>query len=856
MDSNNTVSISIFKSATDPKPFDAILYQSALERISNGFYQKEVEAIRGETDKKKRNVLKKKLPCVTWSGDFVYRNTTPENLKQYSGIICHDVDELAPGQVAHLKTELSKDPNVYAVFVSPSGNGLKVLFKVDADESTHLTYWQSIGRYLNSVYSIVPDESCKDITRLCFLSYDTTIHINEQCRLVGEEFLLSTLTFSTEPAAQPKPTTAQEQKPIPTETDLEQKFLKICHDTASKKYFPAQGNYNAYINLFSLFALRYDIDETTTAHAVAQYCGWPSPDKEDIAVIRSAYQKFAGERGIWKEDYLSKNTTTAATVKTNKAASKAAPKEATYNDEVKFWYKTTKTDKDGKPVVDSTTGEIKEEYRLSYDAGITFLHNNGFCLFPAGDGYRFIRVDENKSQVELTNEIKIEKFFLDYLNSDDSDEFKKVREIFRRSVSKYCNERQLRGMKYYTPQLRKDTPDAAYVYFNNCYFEITKDEARRYDYHKTDGFIWKKQVIEHEFSNLEWMGCDFHQFLIRAITAKQVNDESELDESDRKKYLAAVTGIGYMLHKYKNPTLTKTIIGVDKKTRSNNDETNGGSGKSLYSKAVGKMMNMLILDGPNFKFEDQFAFQRVGPDTELINFNDVLGNFNFNRLFGMITEEFTYNPKYQPSVTVPFSESPKFYISTNHTLRGDGESVRRRQHIIEFSDYFNADHTPAKEFGRMFFYGWDDQEWSRFYGYFMHCIKTYLDIGLVDFPLENYALRKLLEWNQGAGVELNDYLNETVKDQLIHKPIFDKKKLFEGFLGTTSVDVKYIKLNSFSGQLKIWANINNLEINAHKNGERDRRNGIDYLTFTYAKKEDNDRDIFTEVVEGYESGLI
>src|SRR5690606_10827003 len=152
---------------------------------------------------------------------------------------------------------------------------------------------------------------------------------------------------------------------------------------------------------------------------------------------------------------------------------------------------------------------------------------------------------------------------------------------------------------------------------------------------------------------------------------------------------------------------------------------------SLLSKAIGKILNMLILDGPNFKFDDQFAFQRCAPDTEIINFNDVNPGFNFARLFGMITEEFTYQPKYQPAVTMPFSESPKFYVSTNHTLKGDGESIRRRQHIIEFSDFFNADHTPAKEFGRMFFYDWDSEEWSRFYSFFVHCIRLYLEHGLI-----------------------------------------------------------------------------------------------------------------------------
>lgn len=830
--------ISVFTSARNPDPvqenytarniFDLIKYDQRTRF--------QIEKIRSEQDKKTRDNLKKSLRAVTWSGTFSKRNT--ESLIKYSGIICMDIDGLqSMAEAAAARDTVSQSEYVYAAFISPSGNGIKILFRSVETEKQHTQVWQSIADYLKETYNLEADKSGKDICRLCFISHDPEVYINHECRQFG-----STDFVQLKAQTEVKPFASGERN-----------SLDLCHRLASKHYEPVAGNYNKYINVFSIFANRYGIDPTECAWAIAKNCGFPSPDKDDIGTIRSVYAKFASENGQWKE----KSRADRKQEDAGKPAKKATVQKGIgeVDDSVQFWYKVDKLDKNGEPKCDQN-GEVLVDYKLSYDAGIEFLQNNGFFKMVEGDGYRLIRVDEEQRQVEVVYELRLEEFMLGYLKSERTDEFNRVRELFRKSINSYCNPRQFAGLDYYTADFRRDTQDAAYVYFANEWAEITKEGITFQPYSQMKGFIWKKQLIDHKYSPVDFHGCDYHLFILRAISGKKVSHESELDETDLKKYQAAVTGIGYLLHKYKDPALTKAVIAVDKKTRGSAEEMNGGSGKSMYGKAVGKMLNMLTIDGQNFKFDDQFAFQGASLDTELINFNDVNGSFRFHRLFGMLTEGFTYRGLYKNSVTLAYADSPKAYISTNLIIMGEGDSFRRRQHLLEFSDYFNANNTPAKEFKRMFFDQWDDEEWNKFYAFFLHCLQTFLEKGLVDFPIENYNMRKLLEWYRGAGVELNDYLNETILDQLVFNQEFEKKELYNGFIAACSVDVKNVTANAFTKQLELWAKVHGLEINAHKNGERDRRNGKDYLRFTHIPKDpdcnqEEEPDIFQQQIDSY-----
>lgn len=138
-------------------------------------FAKEIDAIRNaKPDEQER--LKKMLPGVTFGGTFSKRSM--KGLIQASGLLCLDFDE--PGYCA----PDSLIPFVFASFRSPRG-GLKVVVRipvVDKDED-----FKAYFRALEKEYPDT-DPSSKDISRICFLSADADLYLNE-CAQVWDKRL-------------------------------------------------------------------------------------------------------------------------------------------------------------------------------------------------------------------------------------------------------------------------------------------------------------------------------------------------------------------------------------------------------------------------------------------------------------------------------------------------------------------------------------------------------------------------------------------------------------------------------------------------------------------------------------------
>lgn len=118
---------------------------------------------------------KKQLPAVTWSGTFTERAN--DKLVNYSGLLCADLDRLGT-RLKEVREKLTCSAYAWAVFLSPSGDGLKVVFRVLADQSKHSGSFLAIEQYVKEMAGVQVDQSCKDVARLCFLSYDPQIFHN------------------------------------------------------------------------------------------------------------------------------------------------------------------------------------------------------------------------------------------------------------------------------------------------------------------------------------------------------------------------------------------------------------------------------------------------------------------------------------------------------------------------------------------------------------------------------------------------------------------------------------------------------------------------------------------------------
>ena len=166
--------VSIAASLFDSKIHE-IGVDKALDRIKNGNSKDRVEEVRsGKKD------AKKLLPVVLFSGMFEQRKDS--SLKKHSGFIVLDFDNLT--DVEYAKTKLATDEHSYATWISPSGNGVKVLVRVTNPEH-HESHFRALEKYYDKAYGLEIDSTGKNTSRACYESYDPNIVINKDCKKFG-----------------------------------------------------------------------------------------------------------------------------------------------------------------------------------------------------------------------------------------------------------------------------------------------------------------------------------------------------------------------------------------------------------------------------------------------------------------------------------------------------------------------------------------------------------------------------------------------------------------------------------------------------------------------------------------------
>lgn len=123
---------------------------------------------------------KKALPGVMWSGTFTLRKK--DALLQHSGLLCADLDELGREKLGEVSAKLRQSPFLWAVFVSPTADGLKAVFRVRANLANHEASFRAVEQHVFELTGVEIDKKCSDVSRLCFLSHDPDVHLNESAR--------------------------------------------------------------------------------------------------------------------------------------------------------------------------------------------------------------------------------------------------------------------------------------------------------------------------------------------------------------------------------------------------------------------------------------------------------------------------------------------------------------------------------------------------------------------------------------------------------------------------------------------------------------------------------------------------
>ena len=175
--------VSVYDNITDVTSLSVKTIDQILTIIKNGNSQliTQITAIRNLTSHQEQNEAKKNLPVFCCNGTFHKRNNA--SLLQYSSFIAIDFDGFKTNdELLAYKEYLKTYPFVYAVFVSPSGNGLKAIIQ---HTSTNPAHHYNLFVQLHRVFGLGNanfDSVVSDISRGTYFSYDPDLWQNPYCR--------------------------------------------------------------------------------------------------------------------------------------------------------------------------------------------------------------------------------------------------------------------------------------------------------------------------------------------------------------------------------------------------------------------------------------------------------------------------------------------------------------------------------------------------------------------------------------------------------------------------------------------------------------------------------------------------
>lgn len=264
-----------------------------LTEIKHGTYKNEIDLVRDnflKGDKTTADFYKNQLPAFTPSGTFD-NGRRASLLVKYNQLIILDLDKLKQTDLDQAKSKAIACPHTLAAFISPSGNGLKIIVPINSNAEQHKEAFTQVASFYQELLSLKIDQSGKDVSRLCFMSYDSKCYINEQ----AEAFNVNIVCKQTEIKEQTKPKPCIQVSTEQT-TDWQSQFEQCVKFTENKEGY-YNGNRNNFIHLLACNCNRAGIPQhIAESNMLANF---DLEQKEIITIINSAYsntQEFASTK--------------------------------------------------------------------------------------------------------------------------------------------------------------------------------------------------------------------------------------------------------------------------------------------------------------------------------------------------------------------------------------------------------------------------------------------------------------------------------------------------------------------------------------------------------------------------------
>lgn len=808
--------ISLFDSALITVNPQFITIKDLLFNIQSGTYLEQVNNAREllKLDRSKYDEYKKKfVPGFTLSTKCIHRksdsktNQAEKKLIYHTGILQIDIDKIGKKNLSETKQIIQGDKHTLFCFTSIGGEGLKIGVMIDGD--THKESFLQAEQYYKQTYNLEIDKATKDIFRLCFVSYDTELFINPNAEIYSLQEQKSTTTIQVsaklqKPNSNGNGVTTNNRKNKYADQGIEN-AKKILNDSSVGNRHNARCKAGFLLGGYiagGFFSKEYALNEIQPI--VLQNTDLQI-DKA-MKTIRDGIEEGMSEPITFehleknRENYLGQKNGFSEIPKKDFSEVQSINKETgeLIINQIPhcFWFEIKNKNDD---IV------LKIEQTKLYD----YLKQIGIrklILDEGGLKRVLVQVKDNVvSEIDIAGIQNLVNLYIESLpDSISSNKTKKdLHELLMNRKLAFINDYSLNSyIPFESIKFLQDSKDKGFFFFSNGFVEVSKSKIERKPYKELGGFIWKSQIIKHDFKAISETephtiaNFDFVKFTQNICS---IRDPKQVD-TERHKSL--ISTIGYLLHNYKTTANKFAVVLTEANV---DDEPQGRTGKGLLLQSIGKLRKVTIIDGKNFSFDSQFAFQNVELDTQILFFDDVQKHFNFLRLFSAITEGLSFERKHKDRINLNAEQSPKIVISTNYTIQGNSESDKGRKFEMELLCYYNANFKPSTEFGAEFFTSWNEEQWNTFYNFMLGCLQIYLDneSKIPTYNSETIDEKKLLN---STSKEFIDFADKLSRNESL--PVNETYNDFLEYAGTNEKEVTKRRFNNW---LQSYCEFKNLE---------------------------------------------
>jgi len=281
--------VTIFKNFNEVIEHKSI--PTILEEIKTGKYKHAIVYLRKSLSEKKMEAYekaKKSLPAFTPSGKFIDGRKV-DLLAEYSNFIILDIDKLSAADLQNASHLANQSEFTYASFISPSGNGLKILVKINSDKANHKEIFLKVQAHYESILNLEIDKSGKDVTRLCFYSSDENLYLHENAKTF---VTLSAVEGVFPTTATPVVKTNLVDKLLITEngrptTENYEAIYNHCIKFTEKKVQYVNGSRNVFVHQLACNMNRKAVPMEAALGFIQTDFNYD--DKEVIQAVNSAY---------------------------------------------------------------------------------------------------------------------------------------------------------------------------------------------------------------------------------------------------------------------------------------------------------------------------------------------------------------------------------------------------------------------------------------------------------------------------------------------------------------------------------------------------------------------------------------